>query len=52
MKYDIRKNWLETLYLMMTKPVVIMPFVVIAFFECVALEFVYFSTRRPIAYIR
>lgn len=51
MKYSIRKNWLETLNLMKTKPIVIMPFVFIAFFECLILELVYFSTRFPISHI-
>lgn len=36
---------------MVTKPLVIMPFVIIAFLECVVLEFIYFSTRSPISYV-
>lgn len=33
---------------MVTKPVVILPFIIIAFLEGLALEFIYFSTRPPI----
>jgi hypothetical protein len=51
MKYSIRKNWLETLNLIKTKPIVIMPFVFIAFLECIVLELVFFSTRFPLSYV-
>ncbi len=50
-KYDIRKNWLETLDLIKEKPVVIMPFIIVAFLEALALELIYFSTRYPISLI-
>lgn len=36
---------------MVTKPIVIMPFILIAFLECAALELIYFSTRSPISYL-
>src|SRR3989338_296516 len=49
MKYDIRKNWMDSLELMAKKPLVIMPFAIIAFLETLALEVVYFSTRTPIS---
>lgn len=51
MRYSIRKNWMETLSFMRTKPIVIMPFVFIAFFECIILELAYFSTRFPLLYV-
>lgn len=49
MKYHIRKNWIESFELIVKRPIIIMPFVIISFFECLALEFVYFSTRSPIS---
>lgn len=49
--YHIRKNWLATIELMLTKPVVILPFFVIAFLEGLALELIYFSARKPLAFI-
>ncbi len=51
MKYSIRKNWLETFVLIKEKPAVIMPFVIVAFFEALALELIYFSTRYPISFV-
>jgi len=50
-KYSIRKNWLTTIEVMRSKPVVIMPFVVVAFLECLALEIIYFAQATPIRYI-
>lgn len=50
-KYSIRKNWLETLYLIKTKPIVLMPFLYIGFFEGLALEIAWFSTRFPFSYV-
>ena len=51
MRYDVRKNWAETIGLMVKRPVVIMPFVFIAFLEILALEFLYFSSRPPLSCI-
>jgi hypothetical protein len=36
---------------MITKPIVIMPFVFIAFLELLALEFLFFASRVPLSYI-
>jgi len=51
MKYGIRKNWLSTLEIMTKNPVIILPFIFIAFFECLVLEIVYFSARNPVAVV-
>jgi hypothetical protein len=51
MRYKIRKNWSETLGIMAKNPIILMPFVFIAFFELLALEFLYFSSRFPLSYI-
>jgi len=51
LKYDVRKNWISTVGFMKAHPVALMPFVVIAFLEALALEGVYFATRFPISVI-
>lgn len=48
MKYDIKKNWMASFGMMVKNPSVLMPFVIIAFLETLALELIYFSTRKPI----
>lgn len=50
-KYDIVKNWRETLIFMKTNPIVIMPFLYIGFLEGMALLIAWFSTRFPFSYI-
>ena len=51
MSYNIRKNWVESFGLMVSKPVVILPFIIIAFLEGLALELIYFSSRKPLTNI-
>ncbi|GEM_PF-1334758 len=51
MKHNIRKIWSSALEVMAKNPVVIMPFVFIAFLESLSLEFIYFSARTPISFI-
>ncbi len=51
MKYNIIKNWGASLGFMKKNPIVMMPFVFIAFMELLALEFLYFSPRVPLSYI-
>jgi hypothetical protein len=51
MKYSIRKNWGNSLGFIKKNPIVMMPFVVIAFLELLALEFIYFSSRAPLSHI-
>ena len=49
MRYNITKYWRSSLELMAKKPIVILPFVIIAFFEGLALELIYFAARPPIS---
>ncbi len=49
MKYQVRKNWWNSLGLIISKPIVLLPFVVFAFVEGLALELIYFSSRKPIS---
>jgi len=50
MKYSIRKNWLATYELITKSRYVLMPFIMIAFFEALALELIYFASRPPLIY--
>lgn len=50
-KSSIRKNWISSVQLITKKPVIILPFFIIAFLECLALELILFSTRKPISFI-
>ena len=49
MKYSITKNWMSSLELMAKRPVVMLPFIIIAFLEGIALELIYFATRFPLS---
>ena len=49
MKYSIRKNWISSFDFIKTNTIVILPFMFIAFFETLALELIYFSTRKPLS---
>lgn len=49
MKYNITKYWAKAAEIMAKKPIVILPFVIIAFFEGIALELIYFSVRPPLS---
>lgn len=49
MKYNIKQNWVNTAAFMLKKPIAIQPFIIIAFIEFLALEFVYFSARKPLS---
>ncbi|MFH1245593.1 MAG: hypothetical protein V1662_03835 [Candidatus Omnitrophota bacterium] len=49
MKYNIKKNWVTSFDLMITRPIVVLPFLIIAFLEALALELLFFSPRRPLA---
>lgn len=50
MKIDIRKIWFGSYELMTKHPVIILPFVFIAFLEGIALEISLFCTRTPISF--
>lgn len=49
MRYNIKKNWIASLELMFTRPIVIFPFFIIAFLEALALELLFFSPRKPLS---
>ena len=49
--HTIRKNGMSSFELMQGKPIVLVPFLIIAFMEGIALELIYFSTRKPLLYI-
>ena len=51
MAYNIRKNWVSSLDLIKSNPIVLFPFIIGAFFEGLALELIYFSARRPLSFI-
>ena len=50
-KISIKKIWLEAFSVMLKKPVIILPFVFIAFFESLALETIFFSTQKPLSFV-
>jgi hypothetical protein len=50
-QFTVRKNWMSSLEVMLKRPIVILPFIIIAFLEGLALELIYFSTRKPISFI-
>jgi hypothetical protein len=51
MAYSIRKNWVACFEVIVKRPIVLLPFVVIAFLEALALELLYFYPRKPIALV-
>lgn len=51
MRYGIRNNWISAYEVLLKKPVIFTPFIIIAFFECLVLEIACFSTRFPLATI-
>ena len=51
MKYSIKKNWVASFEVILNNPVLLLPFVFIAFFETLTLELIYFSTRFPLSAI-
>lgn len=51
MPYNIRKNWLSAFDLIKEKPVTLLPFVIVAFLEGLAVEIIYFLPRKPISII-
>ncbi len=46
---SVRENWIAAFELLTEKPVVFLPFFVIAFFEGLALEIILFATRHPLS---
>ena len=51
MAYSVKKNWILSFEFIWTKPVVILPFFIIAFLEGLALELLNFSAKKPISII-
>jgi len=49
MQYSIKKNWLAAFDMMTKHPVIMLPFVFIAFLEALSLEIIFFSARSPIS---
>lgn len=49
MKYNIRKNWISASDTLLKKPVILTPFIIIGFLECLVLEVAYFSVRFPLS---
>jgi len=47
----VRKNWMTSIEIILRKPIILLPFFIIAFLEGLALELIYFSTRKPLSYI-
>lgn len=50
-KHKIRNIWLASFDLLKTNSSILLPFIFIAFFEMMAIELVYFSSRRPLLVI-
>ncbi|MCQ9208674.1 MAG: hypothetical protein NG712_04775 [Omnitrophica bacterium] len=48
---NIRKIWVEVFEVVLKRPIVILPFFIVAFFEGLALELTYFSCRKPLLLI-
>lgn len=48
MRHNIRDNWINSFELLLKKPAIFTPFIIVAFFECLVLEIAYFSTRFPL----
>ena len=50
-KISVKKIWGAAFDTMVKRPIVLLPFVIIAFIEALALEFIYFSNRPPLSLI-
>jgi len=50
-KYPIKQNWITALALIVKRPILILPFVIIAFMEVLALELLYFSPQTPLVFL-
>lgn len=51
MPYSIRKNWFTSLDLILSKPIIILPFIIVAFIEGLALELLYFAHIKPFSIV-
>ncbi len=50
-KYNFWRNALSSVELIKTKPIILLPFILIAFFQFLALEIIYFSIRKPLVIV-
>lgn len=48
---SVKTSWVNAFETVVKRPIVMMPFFIIAFFEGLALELIYFSTRKPLSVI-
>ena len=51
MKYSIKQNWIDSLSLITKNPILLLPFIIIAFLEGLGLELAYFAPAKPIALV-
>ncbi|MDP2928622.1 MAG: hypothetical protein Q8O01_00980 [Candidatus Omnitrophota bacterium] len=51
MKLNLAKTWLSSYNFIKEHPVVLTPFIVIAFLECSILEVAYFCARKPLLFV-
>ncbi|MFH1594734.1 MAG: hypothetical protein ABID09_08585 [Candidatus Omnitrophota bacterium] len=50
-KYSVKNIWMSSFDLLVQKPVLLVPFLVVGFLEALALEAVYFAPRVPLVYV-
>lgn len=50
-RISVRKTWITAFETMVRHPIIILPFFIVAFLEGLALELIYFSTRKPLSVI-
>jgi hypothetical protein len=51
MKHNITQSWLRALEVIVKRPVILLPFLIAAFFDGLALELIYFFPRKPVSFI-
>lgn len=51
MKHSLKQNWIGSLELILKKPIILLPFIVFASLEALALELIYFFPRKPFSFI-
>jgi hypothetical protein len=51
MKYNITQSWLRALEVIVKRPIILLPFLIAAFFDGLALELIYFFPRKPVSFI-
>ncbi len=51
MKLNVKKNWILAYTLITENPIILLPTLLIGFFELLCLELIYFCTRPPLMYL-